>query len=206
MNPQLHLPAFQVELRFERNYTGIYRGATKLSVVLSRLLAPQLIEAYIPSAFLVVVSWLIFWLGAATERVALCVTILLALYNQSTGARQLLPPSTSVTALDRWMVACVLFVFAALAQTAQGMWTKRTPLGPACCTPFTRASWTWAGKRGMAVRALRGFAASGGVAANTEKQSGDDNTSFTRADKISRFAFPAAFVLFNIIYWSVLYG
>ncbi|KAH7977735.1 hypothetical protein HPB49_003353 [Dermacentor silvarum] len=143
MNPELSRPAFRVELRPETNEEYMHRGQLYISVVLSRLLAPQLIEAYIPSAFLVVVSWLIFWLDAATERVAVCVTILLALYSQSTGARQLLPPSTSMTALDHWMVVCVLFVFAALAQTAQGMWTKRPLLEPAR-TPVNKAAWIWA--------------------------------------------------------------
>ncbi|KAL1483813.1 hypothetical protein MTO96_032942 [Rhipicephalus appendiculatus] len=206
MNPEISLSSFRVELR-PQEYTDYNRRShLRLALVLTRQLAPQLIEAYIPSAFLVVVSWLIFWLGPSTERVAVCVTLLLALYSQSTGARQLLPPSTSVTALDHWMVACVFFVFAALAQTAHGVWSRR-PLPGLPRTTVHRLPWIRKAIRAIAVRTLQFFTLSrGGASAEGKPCTTESSGLFSKADKISRFAFPAAFAVFSVVYWSVIYG
>ena len=78
------------------------------------------LQVFIPSIFLVVLSWLSFWVDASAvpARVSLGVTCVLTMTTQSSGIRQTLPPVSYAKAIDVWMFVCLLFVFAALLEFA----------------------------------------------------------------------------------------
>uniref|UniRef100_S4R9V1 Glycine receptor, alpha 1 n=1 Tax=Petromyzon marinus TaxID=7757 RepID=S4R9V1_PETMA len=64
--------------------------------VLHREMGFYLIQLYVPSALIVIISWVSFWINmeAAPARVALGITTVLTMTTQSTGARASLPKVT----------------------------------------------------------------------------------------------------------------
>lgn len=125
-------------------YTGNF---TCLAVVFSlrRRLGYHLFHTYIPSALIVVMSWISFWIKpeAIPARVTLGVTSLLTLgksllsqlffliptndnyenklyisATQNTQSQQSLPPVSYVKAIDIWMSSCSVFVFLSLMEFA----------------------------------------------------------------------------------------
>ena len=88
------------------------------TVVMRRLIVFHIIQTYVPTAMLVVISWLSFWLDAkaAPARIGLTITTLLTLTTMSNGARQDLPQVSYVKALDIWVSMCTAFVFCVLIE------------------------------------------------------------------------------------------
>lgn len=72
---------------------------------LRRRLGYHLFHTYIPSALIVVMSWMSFWIKpeAIPARITLGVTSLLTLATQNTQSQQSLPPVSYVKAIDVWM-------------------------------------------------------------------------------------------------------
>ncbi|KAK0173550.1 hypothetical protein PV328_006727 [Microctonus aethiopoides] len=87
---------------------------------LRRRLGYHLFHTYIPSALIVVMSWIAFWIKpeAIPARVTLGVTSLLTLATQNTQSQQSLPPVSYVKAIDVWMSSCSVFVFLSLMEFA----------------------------------------------------------------------------------------
>ncbi|XP_076329608.1 glycine receptor subunit alpha-3-like [Tachypleus tridentatus] len=85
-----------------------------------RRIAFHICSTYLPSALVVVVSWVSFWLpiDAAPARVTLGVTSLLTLSTQMVQSYTSLPPVSYVKALDIWMFVCILLVFTSLTEYA----------------------------------------------------------------------------------------
>uniref|UniRef100_T1JG09 Uncharacterized protein n=1 Tax=Strigamia maritima TaxID=126957 RepID=T1JG09_STRMM len=86
--------------------------------VLERSVGYHLVQSYLPTTLIVIISWVSFWLDidAIPARVTLGVTTLLTISSESTGIRSNLPPVSYVKALDVWMGTCTTFVFAALIE------------------------------------------------------------------------------------------
>ncbi|KAL2097468.1 hypothetical protein ACEWY4_006675 [Coilia grayii] len=87
---------------------------------LERQMGYYLIQMYIPSLLIVILSWVSFWINmdAAPARVALGITTVLTMTTQSSGSRTSLPKVSYVKAIDIWMAVCLLFVFSALLEYA----------------------------------------------------------------------------------------
>ncbi|XP_063724611.1 glycine receptor subunit alpha-4-like isoform X4 [Symsagittifera roscoffensis] len=99
--------------------TGAY-PCLEAQFYLSREMGYYLIQTYIPSMLIVILSWVSFWISAdaSPARVALGITTVLTMTTQSSGALQSLPKVSYVKAIDLWMAVCLLFVFAALIEFA----------------------------------------------------------------------------------------
>lgn len=80
----------------------------------------HLIQEFIPSALIVMLSWVSFWisLDAVPARISLGLLSVLTMTTQSSGSRTNLPEVSYIKAIDIWMSACMLFVFAALIEYA----------------------------------------------------------------------------------------
>ncbi|KAI6241941.1 Glycine receptor subunit beta-type 4 [Aphelenchoides fujianensis] len=113
------------EIKYERcsgPYTML-RGVGNWScirafIVMKRLMLYHIVQTFIPSAMLVFISWISFWLPprASPARISLVVTSLLTLTTQSNGARQDLPQVSYLSALDIWQFVCQALIFAVLLE------------------------------------------------------------------------------------------
>lgn len=88
--------------------------------MLRREFSYYLLQLYIPSFMLVIVSWVSFWLDkdSVPARVTLGVTTLLTMTTQSSGINAKLPPVSYTKAIDVWIGVCLAFIFGALLEFA----------------------------------------------------------------------------------------
>ena len=77
-----------------------------------------MIQMYIPSLLIVMLSWLSFWLNVSSVpgRVSLGVLSVLTISTQSFSVNSSLPRVSYIKAIDIWMTTCLIFVFAALLE------------------------------------------------------------------------------------------
>ncbi|KAL0963612.1 hypothetical protein UPYG_G00308610 [Umbra pygmaea] len=121
----LTLPQFIMRDEKELGYCTKSYNTGKFTCIevkfhLERQMGYYLIQMYIPSLLIVILSWVSFWINmdAAPARVALGITTVLTMTTQSSGSRASLPKVSYVKAIDIWMAVCLLFVFAALLEYA----------------------------------------------------------------------------------------
>lgn len=79
-----------------------------------------LIQIYIPSSLIVVISWVSFWLhrNASPARVQLGVTTVLTMTTLMSSTNAALPKISYVKSIDIFLGTCFLMVFAALLEYA----------------------------------------------------------------------------------------
>jgi len=89
-------------------------------MVLRRHVSHYIITYYLPSGLFVVVSWISFLVppDVIPGRMALLVTLFLVLVNIFNNVTTNTPKAEGLTAIEAWMLACILFVFATLAEYA----------------------------------------------------------------------------------------
>ncbi|NXC34082.1 GLRA4 protein, partial [Campylorhamphus procurvoides] len=121
----LTLPQFILRDEKDLGYCTKYYNTGKFTCIevkfhLERQMGYYLIQMYIPSLLIVILSWISFWINmdAAPARVGLGITTVLTMTTQSAGSRASLPKVSYVKAIDIWMAVCLLFVFAALLEYA----------------------------------------------------------------------------------------
>ena len=97
------------------NYSCIF-----LDIHLKRNHGYYITQIYVPSALVVVLSWVNFWLtvDAVPARISLGLLTVLTTTTQSTSFFSNLQKVSYVKALDVWLAVCMLFVFAALLEFA----------------------------------------------------------------------------------------
>uniref|UniRef100_A0A3Q2QNF1 Glycine receptor, alpha 4a n=1 Tax=Fundulus heteroclitus TaxID=8078 RepID=A0A3Q2QNF1_FUNHE len=192
---------------------------------LERQMGYYLIQMYIPSLLIVILSWVSFWINmdAAPARVGLGITTVLTMTTQSSGSRASLPKVSYVKAIDIWMAVCLLFVFAALLEYAAVNFVSRQH------KEFIRLRKKQRQQRieEELMRESRGFYFRGyGLGHCLQTKDGtavEGPTVFAplppvtmydgevlhkrfvdrakRIDTISRAVFPLSFLIFNIFYW-----
>ncbi|XP_061091561.1 glycine receptor, alpha 4a isoform X1 [Conger conger] len=121
----LMLPQFVLKEEKDLGYCTKHYNTGKFTCIevkfhLERQMGYYLIQMYIPSLLIVILSWVSFWINmdAAPARVGLGITTVLTMTTQSSGSRASLPKVSYVKAIDIWMAVCLLFVFAALLEYA----------------------------------------------------------------------------------------
>lgn len=92
----------------------------EIRFVLQRDIGYFLIQVYVPSVLIVILSWVSFWINieATPARVSLGLLTVLTMTTQSSGARTTLPRVSYIKAIDVWMSTCLVFVFASLLEFA----------------------------------------------------------------------------------------
>ncbi|XP_041464973.1 glycine receptor subunit alpha-2-like [Lytechinus variegatus] len=87
---------------------------------MERTLGYYMLQAFIPSISLVMVSWVTFWIDvrASPARVGLGVTIILSVISKTNGVRLDIPPVSYLKAIDVWYTTCLLFVIGSLLEYA----------------------------------------------------------------------------------------
>lgn len=97
------------------NYTCL-----KAIIELNRQLGSYLASTYIPSVLIIMVSWLNFWVSidAVPARITLGLLSLLGIVNMAISMSDTLPRVSYIKAIDVWLIACIIFVIAALVEFA----------------------------------------------------------------------------------------
>ncbi|XP_066907680.1 glycine receptor subunit alpha-3 [Halyomorpha halys] len=184
---------------------------------LSRSVGFHLVQSYLPTILIVVISWVSFWMDvdSVPGRTTLGVTTLLAVSSQSSvylnffkwinfiiGAEPSilssriqsgLPQVSYVKAIDVWMGTCTAFVFCALLEFTfvNYMWRKVIPVEsvPLASDINGRVKQEPLPERKIAIELP-----------NSNKRMA------RRIDEYSRLCFPLAFAMFNLMYWSYYLG
>lgn len=87
---------------------------------LTRKYGYYMMQTYIPSVLIVILSWVSFWINidAVPARISLGLLTVLTMTTQSVGMWTSLPRVSYVKAIDIWMSTCVFFVFASMLEFA----------------------------------------------------------------------------------------
>ncbi|XP_031416513.1 glycine receptor subunit alpha-2 isoform X2 [Clupea harengus] len=223
----LTLPQFLLRDEKELGYCTKHYNTGKFTCIevnfhLERQMGYYLIQMYIPSLLIVILSWVSFWINmdAAPARVALGITTVLTMTTQSSGSRASLPKVSYVKAIDIWMAVCLLFVFAALLEYAGVNFVSRQQKEFLRLKRRQRRNkdedmkegrFNFSGytmgpclpmKDGNAMKSATPNAA---PVAPTQRDIDIIKKKFVdrakRIDTVSRAAFPLAFLIFNIFYW-----
>ncbi|NWQ63972.1 GLRA4 protein, partial [Neopipo cinnamomea] len=226
----LTLPQFILRDEKDLGYCTKYYNTGKFTCIevkfhLERQMGYYLIQMYIPSLLIVILSWVSFWINmdAAPARVGLGITTVLTMTTQSAGSRASLPKVSYVKAIDIWMAVCLLFVFAALLEYAavnfvsrqhkEFMRLRRRQRRQRMEEELVRESRFY----------LRGYGL--GHCLQPKDGAGEGPSMYSpppaallregealhrryidrakRIDTISRAVFPFTFLVFNIFYWVV---
>merc|ERR1711963_99144 len=104
---------------------------------LSRSIGFHMVQSYIPTILIVVISWVSFWMDtdSVPGRTTLGVTTLLTVSSKSAGLNAETPQVSYVKAIDVWMGACTAFIFAALIEFTVVNYLSRKH---GCCTSNRR--------------------------------------------------------------------
>ncbi len=102
---------------FEGGQLGNYSLAG-FEMVLQRHVSTYIITYYLPSGLFVIVSWISFLIPmeVVPGRMSLLVTLFLVLVNIFNTVTTNTPKAEGLTAIEAWMLACILFVFGALVE------------------------------------------------------------------------------------------
>ena len=79
-----------------------------------------IINTYLPSFLLVLLSWLSFYIDpeATPARTSLGAVIILTITTQRSTLTNSMPPGSTTNAIDVWMFTCLFYVFGALVEYA----------------------------------------------------------------------------------------
>ncbi|XP_078514361.1 gamma-aminobutyric acid receptor subunit beta-3 isoform X1 [Lissotriton helveticus] len=121
---RIELPQFSIVeyKRVSRNVvfaTGAYPRLS-LSFKLKRNIGYFILQTYMPSILITILSWVSFWINydASAARVALGITTVLTMTTINTHLRETLPKIPYVKAIDMYLMGCFVFVFLALLEYA----------------------------------------------------------------------------------------
>uniref|UniRef100_A0A8C5B165 Glycine receptor, alpha 1 n=1 Tax=Gadus morhua TaxID=8049 RepID=A0A8C5B165_GADMO len=224
----LTLPQFLLKEEKDLRYCTKHYNTGKFTCIearfhLERQMGYYLIQMYIPSLLIVILSWVSFWINmdAAPARVGLGITTVLTMTTQSSGSRASLPKVSYVKAIDIWMAVCLLFVFSALLEYAavnfiarqhkellrfrrrrRHMKEDETGEGRFSFAGYGMGPACLQTKDGMAIKGNNNNAPATG-AKTVEEMKKLFVSRAKRIDTVSRVAFPLVFLIFNIFYWII---
>ncbi|XP_034387340.1 gamma-aminobutyric acid receptor subunit beta-3 [Cyclopterus lumpus] len=117
--PQFSIVDYKLVSRNVVFSTGAYPRLS-LSFKLKRNIGYFILQTYMPSILITILSWISFWINydASAARVALGITTVLTMTTINTHLRETLPKIPYVKAIDMYLMGCFVFVFLALLEYA----------------------------------------------------------------------------------------
>jgi cation transporter family protein len=203
--PQFDLLADEIiDCEMHTYKTGRF-PCVKAHFMLRRQYGFFLLQTYVPTILIVIISWVSFWISmdAVPARISLGVTTVLTMATQLSGSKVSIPRISYPKAIDIWMSMCMLFVFGALIEYAfvnalsrkdkrrQSMYKKTDSIeetykddeeAPPEGNTFTKS-----------IKNIDPFQ-------NIQKCMSRRETARI-VDKVARITFPLAFFIFNLVYW-----
>ncbi|NWU53268.1 GBRR1 protein, partial [Dromas ardeola] len=191
-----------------------------------------LLQTYFPATLMVMLSWVSFWIDrrAVPARVPLGITTVLTMSTIITGVNASMPRVSYIKAVDIYLWVSFVFVFLSVLEYAAVNYLTtvqerkerklRDKLPCACSLPQPRPMMMDGSFNDGDVNELGHYVSENGdkqdrmmvqLALGSERGSGRrKNHRYvsmridTHAiDKYSRIIFPGAYILFNLIYWSI---
>ncbi|CAI2349710.1 unnamed protein product [Caenorhabditis sp. 36 PRJEB53466] len=221
-NPEIDLPEFHIRALDKDYCNGVFlytltHNSSRVGefscllgmLKLKRAIGFHLVQSYIPTALIVAISWVSFWIDrrAVPARVSLSFTTLLTLSTQGNGIRYALPAVSYAKAIDYFYGVCMLFIFGVLLEFA-------------LVNSYMRRANKY---NHMAEKIQSAYGGKPIIAADYDsdyeegptKYYGNLNKNsahlmykalkFSRKalsiDKAARFAFPCVFAIYNVFYW-----
>ena len=187
------LKSVEMNLTFD-GYNQFY-SVVGFKLKLERYFMQFILSYYFPSFVFVVVSWASFLIppDVIPGRMALLITLMLVLVNLYGTIIRTQPPSNSPTLLAIWTFTCIMFVTGALFAYAIILWQKR------------KSSRNTSGKNTNAVKPTKKVPA-GNSYDKSEKHENILEMKGKDWDGFCLMVFPSAFMIFNLIYWPVVYA
>ncbi|XP_067140801.1 glycine receptor subunit alpha-2-like [Centruroides vittatus] len=199
---QFELKAIRLTQCKESFHIGEY-SCLRAEFDLKRSIGHHLVQSYLPTILIVVISWVSFWLDvdAIPARITLGVTTLLTISSESSDQQANLAPVSYVKALDVWMGTCTMFVFAALLEFTFVNYLARKKIPGQQSTATDNND-----KKNVVVLMTPKSSDAHASIKDTELPLLTSSMFTPRAkakkiDQISRVAFPIGFVVFNALYW-----
>ncbi|KFD66363.1 hypothetical protein M514_05763 [Trichuris suis] len=117
--PQFYVAHFAMKNRTITLSTGDY-SRLNVKFVFVRNIGFYLMQIYIPSMLIVIISWVSFWIhrDASPARVSLGVTTVLTMTTLMTTTNASLPKVSYIKAIDIYLGTCFVMVFASLIEYA----------------------------------------------------------------------------------------
>ncbi|KAM6893734.1 gamma-aminobutyric acid receptor subunit beta-3-like isoform 1-T1 [Xenentodon cancila] len=117
--PQFSIVDYKLVSRNVVFSTGAYPRLS-LSFKLKRNIGYFILQTYMPSILITILSWVSFWINydASAARVALGITTVLTMTTINTHLRETLPKIPYVKAIDMYLMGCFVMVFLALLEYA----------------------------------------------------------------------------------------
>ncbi|XP_067126400.1 glycine receptor subunit alpha-2-like isoform X2 [Centruroides vittatus] len=174
------------------NFTVLFAEFT-----FKRRLTGNLMNVYIPSSLVVMLSWLSFWIDvhAAPARVTLGVTSILTLVTHLVQSRSFVPPVDYLKALDIWFIFCIVLIFLSLLEYAvayqSAIKARQQKKETQRCSSNTDP------KKGKDPGKIQGWVSHW----KDIKKTLIDSKHVNAYDKVSRYVFPFVFINFVSFYW-----
>ncbi|ESO89503.1 hypothetical protein LOTGIDRAFT_125074, partial [Lottia gigantea] len=178
---------------------------------LQRQIGFYLTQTYIPTILIVVLSWVSFWIDphAIPARISVGLLTVLTITTQSSGARSELPRVPYTKSIDVWMSACLVFVFAAYVEYAfvtvlSRRFRKFSPNSPR--SPSTQSIFSTSESFSPNYDEMSSGVLYKDRPRTDQKRASKEGVTTNQdmgrmVDKISRYFFPLAFLVFNAFYW-----
>merc|ERR1719192_2772847 len=164
-------------------------------MILHRHVSHYLITYYLPSGLFVVVSWISFLVPAdiIPGRMALLVTLFLVLVNIFNTVTTNTPKAEGLTAIEAWMLSCILFVFGALVEYAIILMRKQSE---AIKPPRNN-------QVKIICKDSFKYEVTGSANHNMLEEPAKEccGPNYITADRFFLVAMPLSFLVFNIVYW-----
>jgi len=167
---------------------------------LSRHISHYLITYYLPSGLFVVVSWISFVVppDVIPGRMALLVTLFLVLVNIFNTVTTNTPKAEGLTAIEAWMLSCILFVFGCLIEYAIILLRKQSE---SVRPPPSHVKLICRDNYKYEVTSPNGAQGSHEQLQLEEPKKKRCGENFVKADRFFLIAMPFLFIVFNVIYW-----
>ncbi|XP_077865204.1 glycine receptor subunit alphaZ1-like [Saccoglossus kowalevskii] len=232
----LTLPQFELYHTNTKRCDKVYWTGNFTCIAVSfhfvRQIGYYMLNTYIPTFALVLLSWVSFWMrpDAAPARVSLGVTVILTTTTLAIGVRGSFAKVSYITAIDVWMTSCLIFVISTTIEFAivnflyhicKGIPSKRQPCASHANRRRSMAHYSCGESNGVGTgsifsqsnevrRRSDGFAETRLMTKLPEEKQNDDKVASNqhlalRVDNISKLLFPISFALFNLVYWATFF-
>ncbi len=198
LDPSIKLPAHTITKEILYNCTQKAKSCLEIRFVMKRDIGFYIMQMYLPSGLIVILSWLTFWISIdkVAERVSVGLVLILTMTTMNAGIQSSLPQFSYIKLIDIWMSTSLTFVFASLVEVAAVNAISKRKGNPTMPKSASMGS----SDQSNNVEAEIEIAQAEELV-NSKNFHGKSQTQ--KIDKICRVGFPLAFLMFNVGYWSI---